>query len=67
MSKKNKFFCFNEILWSYVNCVEEENDNQEGISSAESLAMLDKIQKSSFLDGESQMILSTLTSKFEDL
>ena len=48
--------------------VEEEDDVQEeGVSFLESLAMLDKIKKYSFLDDESQMMLSTLTRKFEVL
>ena len=48
------------------NDPEDEDDIQEeGASFAESLAMLDKIKKCFFLDDESQMMLSTLTRKFE--
>ena len=48
------------------NDAEDEDDIQEeGASFAESLAMLGKIKKCFFLDDESQMMLSTLTRKFE--
>ena len=48
--------------------VEEEDDIQEKrVSFVESLATLGKIKKGSFLDDESQMMLSALTRKFEDL
>ena len=47
--------------------VEEEDVIQEGVSFVESLAMLDKIKKCSFLDDKSQMMLPTLTRKSEDL
>ena len=39
---------------------------EEWVSFVESLTILDKTKKCSFLDDESQM-LSTLTRKFEDL
>ena len=49
------------------NAEEEDNIQEDRVSFVESLAMLDKIKKCSFLEGESQMMLSTLTRKFEDL
>ena len=47
--------------------VEEEDDMQEEVSFVESLAMLDKMKKCSFLGYKSQMMLSTLSRMFEDL
>ena len=47
--------------------IEEDDIQENGISFVESLAMLDKVKKCSFLDDKSQMMLSTLTRKFEDL
>ena len=48
--------------------VEEEDDIQEKrVSFVESLATLGKIKKGSFPNDESQMMLSALTKKFEDL
>ena len=50
------------------NDVEKKDDTQEeGVSFVESLAMIDKIKKCHILDDESQMMVSTLTRKFEDL
>ena len=45
----------------------EDDIQEEGANFVESLAMLDKIKKCSFLDDESQTMLSTLTRKHEDL
>ena len=48
--------------------VKEKDDIQEKrVSFVESLATLDKIKKGSFLDDESQMMLSALTRKFKNL
>ena len=50
------------------NDVEKEDDTQgEGVSFVESLAMIDKIKKCYILDDDSQMMVSALTRKFEDL
>ena len=51
------------------NNVEKEDDTQEEeeVSFVESLAMIDRLKKCSFLDDESQMMVSILTRKFEDL
>ena len=50
------------------NDVEKEDDTQEEeVSFVESLAMIDKLKKCSFLDDGSQMMVSILTRKFEDL
>ena len=40
---------------------------EEEVSFVESLAMLDKMKKCSFLGYKSQMMLSTLSRMFEDL
>ena len=45
----------------------EEEDMQEEVSFVESLAMLDKMKKCSFLGYKSQMMLSSLSRMFEDL
>ena len=51
---------------SVVDDYEEKDDTQEEkLKFAESLAMLDKINKSSFLDHESHKMLSTVTRKLK--
>ena len=49
------------------NLEEEDDIQEEQAGFVEFLAMLDKIKKCFFLDDESQMMLPTLTRKFEDL
>ena len=51
---------------SVVDDYEEEDDTQEEkLKFAESLAMLDKMNKSPFLDHESHKMLSTVTRKLK--
>ena len=50
-----------------VEWLQRLQDYINGVSFLESLAMVEKIKKCSFLDDNSQMMLSTLTRKFEDL
>ena len=46
---------------------ETRNDSEQNITCREWILMLDKLQKCSLLDNDSQMMLSTITKKIEDI
>ena len=45
----------------------EENEEKENITCSELIAMLDKMQRCTLIDNDSQAILSTTTKNIEDI
>ena len=47
--------------------MDEENEEKENITCSELIAMLDKMQRCTLIDNDSQAMLSTITKKIEDI